>query len=68
MSNSKVTVQFPILFFLFLTFLVLKLTKVITWSWWWVTCPLWGAFALVGLIAVVGLLFVTIRGDMVRRR
>jgi len=28
-------------------FIVLKLTGVITWSWWWVTCPFWGAFALV---------------------
>jgi len=33
-------------FILFLVFLVLKLCGVITWSWLWVTCPLWGAFAL----------------------
>lgn len=26
---------------LFLVFLILKLTKVIAWSWWWVTAPLW---------------------------
>lgn len=26
---------------LFLIFLVLKLTKTINWSWWWVTSPLW---------------------------
>mgnify|MGYP003634488306 CR=1 FL=1 len=26
---------------LFITFLVLKLTEVIDWSWWWVTAPLW---------------------------
>lgn len=26
---------------LFLIFLVLKLTGVIGWSWWWVTAPLW---------------------------
>lgn len=26
---------------LFITFLVLKLCNVITWSWWWVTAPLW---------------------------
>lgn len=25
----------------FLVFLVLKLTNVIDWSWWWVTAPLW---------------------------
>jgi hypothetical protein len=26
---------------LFITFLVLKLTDVIDWSWWWITAPLW---------------------------
>ena len=26
---------------LFIVFLVLKLCKVINWSWWWVTAPLW---------------------------
>lgn len=26
---------------LFITFLVLKLTEVIDWSWWWVTAPMW---------------------------
>jgi phosphoglycerol transferase MdoB-like AlkP superfamily enzyme len=31
---------------LFITFLVLKLTAVIDWSWWWVTAPLWVPFAL----------------------
>jgi len=35
------------LFYLFITFMVLKLTSVIGWSWWWVTAPLWGPFALV---------------------
>lgn len=40
---------------LFLTFLVLKLTAVIDWSWWWVTAPLWGglALALAGAVIVV---------------
>lgn len=32
---------------LFLLFLGLKLTGHITWSWWWVTAPLWGSIALV---------------------
>lgn len=30
----------------FIVFLVLKLCGVIDWSWWWVTVPLWGPFAL----------------------
>lgn len=37
---------------LFITFLVLKLTGVITWSWWWVTAPLWIPYL---LLAVAGL-------------
>lgn len=37
---------------LFLVFLVLKLTGVITWSWVWVTAPLWISFAIGLLIAV----------------
>jgi hypothetical protein len=35
-------VTFPML--LFTVFLVLKLCKVIDWSWLWVTCPIWGGF------------------------
>jgi len=31
---------------LFLVFLILQLTHVIEWSWWWVTAPLWGPFVL----------------------
>lgn len=43
---------------LFIAFLVLKLTGVISWSWFWVTAPIWipAAFAggfLLGAIAFV---------------
>lgn len=38
---------------LFIVFLVLKLTGYITWSWWWVTAPLWvGPAAFFGIIAI----------------
>ncbi len=41
---------------LFIVFLVMKLTEVIDWSWWWVTAPLWaGVAALVVLLAMMGL-------------
>ena len=33
-------------FMIFVVFLVLKLTKTITWSWWLVTLPIWGGAAL----------------------
>lgn len=48
MDNKTVTVQTGGLqmFILFVVFLVLKLTHIINWSWWWVTAPLWGSIAL----------------------
>lgn len=45
---------------LFLIFLVLKLTDVIDWSWWWVTSPLWIPAGLVILAVLVWTLVVLI--------
>lgn len=36
---------------LFIVFVILKLCKVITWSWWWVTSPLW----IMGIIIVAAM-------------
>lgn len=41
---------FPLL--LFLVFMVLKLTSVINWSWWWVTSPVWIPIAAAIVIGV----------------
>ena len=38
---------------LFIVFLILKLTNVIDWSWWWVTAPLWGVLALGIVVAFI---------------
>ena len=38
-----------------IVFVVLKLCGVINWSWWWVTAPFWGGFALA--IAIFMLIF-----------
>ena len=38
---------------LFIALLVLKLTHVIDWSWWWITAPLWGGFAIFIVICIV---------------
>ena len=40
-------------------FIVLKLTGVINWSWWWVTAPFWGGFA-IGLIILAGILILAV--------
>jgi hypothetical protein len=46
---------------LFLIFLVLKLAgigQVATWSWWWVTSPLWIPIVfIVAILAVVGIIY-----------
>ena len=65
-ENNKNTVLGGGLTFLqalFLIFLVLKLTGktvVATWSWWWVTAPLWGGLAIVLVILLIGLLFIVL--------
>ena len=38
---------------LFVVFLVLKLTEVIDWSWWWVTAPIWIPVAFVFAMAII---------------
>lgn len=44
-------------FLLFLVFLVLKLTGVITWSWLWVTAPLWIPLAFVlSILAIAAII------------
>lgn len=39
----------------FIVFLILKLLGKITWSWWWVTAPLWGPIALFVGISIIAL-------------
>lgn len=58
LPQQKVTINFAGLFLPLLTllFVGLKLTGYITWSWWWVTAPLWGPFALSITIVLLGLL------------
>lgn len=45
---------------LFFVFLILKLTKTITWSWWWVTAPLWGGLAIVIAFLILAVIIAAI--------
>jgi hypothetical protein len=60
--NVKVTFNAGNWFFpvLFLVFLVLKLTGVIAWSWWWVTAPLWIPLV-IAILVTIGLVVFSIR-------
>lgn len=45
-----------------IAFVVLKLTKVIDWSWWWVVSPMWIMLGLVLLVCAVIAILVWIGG------
>ena len=51
-------------FLIFIILIILKLTNVITWSWWWITSPLWLPIAiglfLAGLAVLLAIIFVAI--------
>ena len=58
MNASSSSIGFPGLL-LPIAFIVLKLIGVITWSWWWVLAPIWGALGLflaVFVVVLVGML------------
>jgi len=54
MNNKKVSGNGigigTVLFFIFLTLKLAGVGQVATWSWWWVTSPLW-----IPLVAVLGI-------------
>ena len=37
-----------------ITFIILKLTGAIDWSWWWVLSPVWIGAILITLVVIVG--------------
>ena len=45
--------HFPFAGVLTIVFIVLKLTEVISWSWWWVLAPLWLPLAVFALISAI---------------
>lgn len=53
-SNSNTGISLGTI--LFIVFLVLKLCGVITWSWWWVTAPLWIPISLSILLMLIAFL------------
>ena len=56
-NNSNSSSGIGLGMILFLIFMVLKLTGYITWSWWYITLPLWGPISLVlvimGIVALI---------------
>ena len=63
MSNSKSTGGGGVGFcgLLAVAFIVLKLCKVIDWSWWWVLAPIWIPIGIVMAIALISVVILSWR-------
>ena len=44
-----------------IAFIVLKLCKIIAWSWWWVLAPLWLPATLIIMYIIIGAVVKTIK-------
>lgn len=53
MKNEKNSGGIGFAGLLTIAFIVLKLTHVIDWSWWWVLSPLWIAAALAIILVII---------------
>ena len=58
-NKTSIKVGSPATVVLTIVFVILKLTGVITWSWWFVLAPLWVPVALF-LLVVLGVVIFTI--------
>lgn len=69
-NTTKVVSSFPVVGVLGVAFIVLKLTHVIDWSWWWVLAPFWIGPAVVAAILtlVLGITFLATRNPRVTKR
>lgn len=56
MNNSTTISGISFIGILTIVFIVLKLTHVITWTWFWVLSPLWILFALISVLLLFALI------------
>lgn len=54
MNNNSTTGGVSIVGLLGLIFIVLKLCKVISWSWLWVLSPFWIPLAIIAIVFILG--------------
>lgn len=56
MNNKNSNGGIGLVGLLTIVFTVLKLTRVITWSWWWVLSPMWISILLIIVVLIIGML------------
>lgn len=55
-KDDKYKIIRVILTLILLIFIILKLTHIVSWSWWWVTSPIWLPFIIVFVPATLKLI------------
>lgn len=60
-SNNGSSSGISFIGLLTIAFIVLKLTGVISWSWWWVLAPMWFGIAAVIAIFIIVLIGIVLR-------
>lgn len=61
MKDKGISYGLILAILLTVAFVVLRLLKVISWSWWWVVSPLWIYFAISVIMLIVVAVIVAIR-------
>ena len=56
MNNKNSNGGIGLVGLLTIVFTVLKLTRVSTWSWWWVLSPMWISILLLIVVLIIGML------------
>ena len=60
MDKSASTTTISILDVIQVVFIILKLCKVITWSWWWVLSPIWISLCLYFIFLIIYIIYVKV--------
>lgn len=58
----------PIADLFLVAFVVLKLTGVIDWSWWWVLSPIWIMLAIAGLVFIGIYIYIAVKNIIKKRK
>lgn len=61
MKNEKINLNFNLGSTLLVIFVVLKLTKVISWSWLWVLSPIWLGWSIFAVVLIIVMIIKAIK-------
>lgn len=63
MGEIRFEIDTNVVILLLVIFVLLKLFKVVTWSWWWIFCPLWLPIVISVVLIVINKLIAFFRNE-----